>query len=81
MSADIVEDAESADNIWAYMQEQYGSEEDAQYALDDLVHSLKSFEASALNNLGYRQQIEFVIYKLGFEQALKEIEPLEWVSS
>ena len=44
--------------------------------LDELVHDLKSGEASAINNDGSDSQIRFLIESLGFAEANKQIREL-----
>jgi hypothetical protein len=44
--------------------------------LDDIVHSLKSAEASAINNLGLVEQIAYVVESLGPEEAKKAFDEI-----
>ena len=42
--------------------------------LDDLIHDLKSKEASDINNAGTESQILFIVASLGAPKAIQEIE-------
>jgi hypothetical protein len=42
--------------------------------LDDVVHDLKSSEASDINNQGAKAQIEYIVEALGEEEGIKRIE-------
>ena len=42
--------------------------------LDDVIHDLKSMEASAINNSGAAGQIDFIITQYGDEVGLRMIE-------
>ena len=44
--------------------------------LDDIVHDLKSSEASVINNEGARAQVDYIIETLGPEQGVAEIEEI-----
>lgn len=46
---------------------------DKQDWLDDLIHSIKSQEASELNNGGPEAQVKYLIEQLGIEGATEEI--------
>lgn len=41
--------------------------------LDDIIHELKSKEASGLNNAGVEDQVEYLLETLVFEEAVKLI--------
>ena len=49
-------------------------ETEASIALDDIVHDLKSQEASAINNGGVKAQIDYIIQVYGEEAGIKKIE-------
>jgi hypothetical protein len=44
------------------------------FSLDNIVHDLKSSEASAINNEGAKAQIDYIIERLGPEQGVAKIE-------
>ncbi|MBE3144540.1 MAG: hypothetical protein IMZ61_11545 [Planctomycetes bacterium] len=44
--------------------------------LDELVHDLKSKEASSINNGGIQEQITYIIEQLGPTEAMAEIDKL-----
>jgi len=46
---------------------------EAIHDIDDLVHDLKSNEASNINNAGLSSQLKYLLETLGLEQAKKEI--------
>jgi len=45
-------------------------------ALDDLVHDLKSKEASTINNCGVEVQVKYLIKRLGLDGARQAIREL-----
>jgi len=48
-------------------------ETEASIALDDIVHDLKSQEASDINNGGAKAQIDYIIQVYGEEAGIKKI--------
>jgi hypothetical protein len=44
--------------------------------LDDLVHDLKSSEASSINNQGAHEQIDYIVMSLGAEEAIRKLEEI-----
>jgi hypothetical protein len=46
---------------------------DKQNGLDDLIHSIKSQEASKLSNGGPEAQVKYIIEQLGLESATEEL--------
>jgi len=44
--------------------------------LDDLVHELKSAEATSINNGGINEQATYIIEQLGPTKAMEEIDEL-----
>lgn len=49
----------------------------AQADMDELVHDLKSYEASDINEGGFEDQISYVIESMGAKGAEKAIKELE----
>lgn len=49
--------------------------------LDDLVHTLSAASASAINNKGSDEQIDFILDELGDEQAILTLERIVEASS
>jgi hypothetical protein len=49
-------------------------ETEASITLDDIVHDMKSAEASDINNGGAKAQVEYIIESLGEEAGIKKIE-------
>ena len=48
-------------------------EAEASIALDDVVHDLKSKEASEINNGGAKEQVRYIIEQLGEEHGIKRV--------
>ena len=44
--------------------------------LDELVHELKSSEASSINNGGASEQIDYIVEAMGQEAAITKLEEL-----
>jgi hypothetical protein len=44
--------------------------------LDELVHELKSKEASSINNGGIQEQIKYIVEQLGPTEAMKAVDEL-----
>jgi hypothetical protein len=63
---------ETIQTLVAHAQKNHLTEPD----LDDLVHELKSAEASSINNGGINEQIEYIIEQLGPTDAMTKIDAL-----